>query len=86
MSTQFGFTLSILLSFHLLKTNFVSFCLLSKYCSLGIEHPLTKERPPATFGPISCIGAKVYLNEHPLCSKLHVEFENRTLKRYAYLR
>ena len=30
----------------------------SMYCSLVKEHPLTKEHPPPTFGPISCMGSK----------------------------
>ena len=30
----------------------------SMYRSLVKEHPLTKEHPPPTFGPISCMGSK----------------------------
>ena len=37
------------------------------------ERPPSKEHPPHTFGPISCIGSKFYSNERPPWSgKLHV--------------
>ena len=29
-----------------------------QYCSLTKEHPLMKECPPPSFGPISCVGSK----------------------------
>ena len=43
------------------------------YCSLVKEHPLVKERPPPTFGLISCIRVKVYSNEYSPWSELRVE-------------
>ena len=63
-----------------------------KYCSL------TKERPPPTFGPISCIGPEItrmstYPGESFAWRELRVakrsalvEFEKHNLKCYAYLR
>ena len=39
---------------------------ISKYCSLAKERPPSKERPPPTFGPISCIGSKfAQISAHP---------------------
>ena len=36
------------------------------YYSLAKEHPLTKECPPPTFGPISCTGSKfTQMRTHP---------------------
>ena len=55
------------------------------YHSLAKEHPLTKECPPLLW-PNFLYRVKVYLNEHPPWSKLHVEFEKHSLKCYAYLR
>ena len=40
------------------------------YHSLVKECPSSKDRPPLSFGPISCIGVKAYLHDHPPWSEL----------------
>ena len=57
-----------------------------EYHSLAKKGPLTKERPPPTFRPISLYKVKVYSNERPPWSELWVELKKHGLERYAYLK
>ena len=74
-------------------TSKFSFRLVVKTCNNAIIHVLyivvlrIHERAPTPFfWPNFLYRVKVYSNERPPWSELHVEFEKHGLERYAYLR